>query len=105
TPLLKNSIDWITRVRERGEDGRAVFKNRIFALGSASTGRFGGIRSLMTLRQVLELGCGALVLPEQVSIVRADEGFDDRDNLKDADLADQLRKLAQALVDMARQLT
>jgi NAD(P)H-dependent FMN reductase len=105
TPLVKNSIDWITRVRERdGADGYAVFKNRVFALGSASTGRFGGMRSLLMLRQVLEVGCGALVIPEQVSIVHADEAFDERDNLKDARLADQLREVAQALVEMARQL-
>jgi NAD(P)H-dependent FMN reductase len=104
TPLLKNTIDWITRVRERGGAGRAAFKNRIFALGSASTGRFGGMRSLMTLRQVLEIGCGALVIPEQISIVHAGEAFDERDNLKDARLADQLRDVARALVEMARQV-
>src|SRR5436305_13593435 len=33
TPLLKNTIDWISRVRERGEPPLAVFKQRIFALG------------------------------------------------------------------------
>ncbi len=104
TPLLKNTIDWITRVRERGGAGRAAFKNRIFALGSASTGRFGGMRSLMTLRQVLEIGCGALVIPEQISMVHAGEAFDERDNLKDARLADQLRDVARALVEMARQV-
>jgi chromate reductase, NAD(P)H dehydrogenase (quinone) len=104
TPLVKNSIDWITRVRERDTSGRGVFKNRVFALGSASTEHFGGMRSLLTLRQVLEVGCGALVIPEQVSIVHADEAFDERDNLKDARLADQLREVAQALVEMARQL-
>ena len=36
TPLLKNTIDWISRVRERGEPPLAVFKNRAFALGGAS---------------------------------------------------------------------
>ena len=36
TPLLKNSIDWISRVREHGEPYYAAFKGRVFALGSAS---------------------------------------------------------------------
>ena len=36
TPLLKNTIDWISRVRERDEPPLAVFKNRVFALGGAS---------------------------------------------------------------------
>ena len=84
TPLLKNAIDWISRVRERGEPPLAAFKNRVFALGAASPGPSGGMRSLMALRQVLELGCGALVIPEQVDRARArPTAFDDMDNLKD----------------------
>ena len=51
-PLVKNAIDWISRVRERGEAPLAVFKRRAFALGSASPGGFGGMRSLLALRQV-----------------------------------------------------
>src|SRR6185312_11351871 len=58
--LVKNAIDWVSRVRERGEPPYAAFKGRIFALGAASPGPFGGLRSLMALRQILELGCGAL---------------------------------------------
>ena len=38
----------------------------MFALGAASSGSGGGMRSLMALRQILELGCGALVIPEQI---------------------------------------
>ena len=37
----------------------------------------------MALRQVLELGCGAMVIPEQIAIRDADHAFDDKDNLKD----------------------
>ena len=37
----------------------------------------------MALRQILELGCGALVMPEQLTVGRAAEAFDDMDNLKD----------------------
>ena len=63
TPLLKNAIDWVSRVRERGEPNYAAFKGRVFAIGAASPGSAGGLRSLMALRQILELGCGALVHP------------------------------------------
>ncbi len=62
---MKNTIDWISRVRERDETPLAVFKNRAFALGGASDGAYGALRSLMALRQVLELGCGALVIPSR----------------------------------------
>jgi NAD(P)H-dependent FMN reductase len=101
TPLLKNAIDWISRVRERGEPSYAAFKGRVFALGSATSGGGGGVRSLMALRQILELGCGALVIPEQVSVARAELAFDDNDNLKDEALAGTLRTAMRRLVELA----
>jgi chromate reductase, NAD(P)H dehydrogenase (quinone) len=101
TPLLKNAIDWVSRVRERGEPTYAAFKGRVFALGSATSGGGGGIRSLMALRQILELGCGALVIPEQVSVPRAELAFDDMDNLKDEALAAVLKTSLRRLIELA----
>jgi NAD(P)H-dependent FMN reductase len=83
TPLLKNAIDWISVVRERDEPQLYTFQNRAFALGAASPGRSGGMQSLITLRQVLAIGCRALVVPEQVTIPNAGEAFDASDELKD----------------------
>ena len=105
TPLLKNTIDWISRVRERGEPPLAVFKDRAFALGGASDSPYGALRSLMALRQVLELGCGALVLPEQITVFRASEAFDEMDNLKEERAAASLKRVVQRLADTARELT
>ena len=104
TPLLKNTIDWISRVRERGEPPLAVFKNRVFAIGGASDSPYGAMRSLMALRQVLELGCGALVLPEQITVFRASEAFDEMDDLKEERAAATLKRVAQRLVDAAREM-
>ena len=103
TPLLKNTIDWISRVREGREQPLAAYRNRVFALGAASNGAYGGMRSLMAIRQVLELGCGALVIPEQVAVMRASEAFDEMDNLKDERSTRALKTVAQRLIDMARQ--
>jgi chromate reductase len=102
TPLLKNAIDWVSRVRERGDPTYAAFKGRVFAISSASPGRAGGLRSLMALRQILELGCGALVIPEQVAIPQADNAFDDMDNIIDLAIANLFRAQLARLVDMAR---
>ena len=104
TPLLKNAIDWVSRVRERGEPPLAIFKNRVFALGGASDGVHGALRSLMALRQVLELGCGALVLPEQISIFGVSEAFDEMDNLKDEAAASLLKQVTQRLIETAREM-
>ncbi|HEY4980994.1 MAG TPA: NAD(P)H-dependent oxidoreductase [Pseudolabrys sp.] len=102
TPLLKNAIDWVSRVRERGDPTYAAFKGRVFAISSASPGRAGGLRALMALRQILELGCGALVIPEQVAIPQADHAFDDMDNIIDTGTANLFRAQLARLVDMAR---
>jgi chromate reductase, NAD(P)H dehydrogenase (quinone) len=101
TPLLKNAIDWVSRVRDGPEPAYAAFKGRVFAIGSASAGSGGGLRSLIALRQILELGCGALVIPEQIAVPRAAEAFDDMDNLKDETLATALKTLARRLVALA----
>jgi NAD(P)H-dependent FMN reductase len=105
TPLLKNAIDWVSRVREKGDPTYAAFKNRVFAIASASPGRAGGLRSLIALRQILELGCGALVVPEQVAIPDAERAFDDMDNLHETGLANLLRAELARLVEMARLMT
>jgi len=102
TPLLKNTIDWISVVRERDEAPLAVYQNRAFALGAASPGRSGGMQSLITLRQVLAIGCRAFVVPEQVTIPNAAEAFGDMDELKDIRAATQLKLVVRKLVDYAR---
>ena len=104
TPLLKNTIDWISRVRGRGEPPLAVFKNRAFALGGASDSAYGALRSLMALRQVLELGCGALVLPEQITVFHASEAFDEMDNLKEERAQATLKRVVQRLAVAAREM-
>jgi len=102
SPILKNAIDWVSRVREKGDPTYAAYKNRVFAISAASPGRAGGLRSLIALRQILELGCGALVIPEQVSIPMVDQAFDDMDNIIDTGTANLLRAQLARLVDMAR---
>jgi NAD(P)H-dependent FMN reductase len=103
-PGLKNAIDWVSQVRERGDPAYAAFRNRIFSLGAASPEPHGGVRGLMALRQILELGCGAMVLPEQIAIPQADQAFDELDNLSQATLANQLRAQLARLVDVARMM-
>jgi chromate reductase len=104
TPLIKNTIDWISVVRERGEPPLAAYQNRVFALGGASPRRSGASHSLLALRQVLAVGCGALVLAEQVTVPNAEHAFDDMDELTDAGAANQLKVVVRKLVDTARLL-
>jgi len=104
TPLIKNTIDWVSAVRERGEAPLAAYQNRVFALGGASPGRSGATHSLLALRQVLAVGCRALVIAEQVTVPNAEQAFDDMDQLKDARAAGQLKLVIRKLVDTAKLL-
>jgi len=102
TPLLKNALDWVSRVREGAEPPLAAYKNRVFAIGGASPGPFGGMRSHMALRQVLEIGCGALVIPDYITVREAASAFDDKDALHDERSAKQLKNMMERLVDAAK---
>ena len=101
TPLIKNTIDWVSAVRERGEALLAAYQNRVFALGGASPGRSGATHSLLALRQVLAVGCRALVIAEQVTVPNAEQAFDEMGELKDARAAGQLKLVVRKLVDTA----
>jgi chromate reductase len=99
TPLLKNTIDWVSRVK----DGSKPF-SKVFALGGASPGGFGGYRSMTQLRQCLEHGLDALVIPEMVSIRAANEAFGEDGALKDEKLVKTLERCIKALIYRAAAL-
>ena len=104
TPLLKNTLDWVTRVRAKGETGLEVFKSRVFAISGASPGYYGGIRSLLNLRQILAVGIGALVIPEQIALPRAMDAFEADGSLKDRNQQEMLKGVVEALAIAARKL-
>ena len=104
TPLLKNVLDWVSRVRVEGEAPLQVYKTRVFMLASASPGGFGGIRGLIPLRQTLSLGLGALVLPDQFSVTNAGSSFDDDGKLTDIAQLERLKDLVQKLSRAAKAL-
>src|SRR3979411_3480454 len=43
-PLLKNAIDWVSRVQDAHETRGQVFRERAFASAAGSPGRLGGTR-------------------------------------------------------------
>lgn len=102
TPLLKNALDWVSRIKDEEAIAVPVYKTRVFALGSASPGAFGGIRSLAAIRSVLELGLGALVLPDQIAVPKAHEAFDEHGHLKDKAAQEKFKAIIQRLAHAAK---
>lgn len=103
-PLLKNTLDWISRIRREGEEPLGVFKTRVFAIGAASPGGTGGMRGLFAVRHVLVHGLGALVLPDQFYVPRAGDAFDDQGHLNDRQAQERFKALIQKLARAAHVL-
>jgi NAD(P)H-dependent FMN reductase len=101
-PLLKNTIDWVTRVRAKGETGLEVYKTRVFAVSGASPGYYGAMRSLLTLRQILEVGVGATVIPQQLALPRAGDAFEEDGSLKDKVQQNLLKDVVEKLAIAAK---
>jgi NAD(P)H-dependent FMN reductase len=102
TPLLKNTIDWVPRVRAKGETGLEVYKMRVFAISGASPGYYGAMRSLLTLRQILAVGVGATVIPQQLALPRANDAFEEDGSLKDKAQQNMLKDVVEKLAIAAK---
>jgi chromate reductase, NAD(P)H dehydrogenase (quinone) len=97
TPLLKNTLDWVTRVRAKGETGLEIYKTRVFAISGASPGYYGAMRSLLHFRQILEVGIGATVIPQQLALPRAADAFEEDGSLRDKAQQNMLKGVVEAL--------
>ena len=102
-PLVKNTIDWVSRVQDAHETRGEVFRGRAFAIASAAEGRLGGARSLAALRLILS-ACGATVVPNQLALSFAGEAYDDMDRLKHPADIEALGALVRQLIDVSQRL-
>jgi chromate reductase, NAD(P)H dehydrogenase (quinone) len=101
--LVKNTIDWITRVQDAHETRGQVFRDRAFAIAAASGNRLGGTRALAALRLILS-ACHATVIPNQLALSFADEAYDDRDRLKHPADVEALKALTRQLIDVSQRM-
>lgn len=102
-PLLKNAIDWVSRVQEPHEARGQVFRACPFAIAAASNGRLGGTRCLAALRLVLS-ACRATVIPNQLALSFADDAYDETDRLRHSSDSEALAAMVRQLVDVAQQM-
>jgi chromate reductase, NAD(P)H dehydrogenase (quinone) len=101
--LLKNAIDWVSRVQDPHEARGEVFRNRAFAIAAASGGRLGGSRALMALRLILS-ACQAHVIPNQLSLPFAHEAYDDMDRLKQPADIEAQKALVRQLIEISQHM-
>ncbi len=94
SPLLKNTIDWMSRPSEKDEPPLAPFKGKVAALVAASPGGFGGLRGLVPLRMLLG-NIGVHVIPSQLAVPKAMDVFDNSGNIQD----NNIQKVLGGVVD------
>jgi len=102
-PLVKNTIDWVTRVQDAQETRGQVFRSRAFAIAAASESRLGGTRALAALRLILS-ACHATVIPNQLALSFAAEAYDDMDRLKHPADIEALNALVRQLIDVSQRM-
>jgi chromate reductase, NAD(P)H dehydrogenase (quinone) len=101
--LVKNTIDWISRVQDPHETRGQVFRERVFAIASASGNRLGGTRALAALRLILT-ACHASVVPNQLALSFADQAYDEMDHLKHPADIEALQALVRQLIDHSQRM-
>lgn len=99
SPLLKNSLDWISRSENKDEKPLSAFADKIACLAAASPGGLGGLRGLVPLRLWLS-NIQVHVIPQQLAISKAHEVF------KDSELKDEgQKKMLNSLIEQFIQTT
>jgi chromate reductase, NAD(P)H dehydrogenase (quinone) len=103
-PLLKNTIDWVSRVRK--DDSRPVrpLAGKVAGLCSSSNGHFAGIRCINHLRAVL-VRCQMEVVTPECSVPEGGNAFDDDGNFRDERLNGSMEHLCRTLIETSRMLS
>lgn len=99
-PLLKNAIDWISRVSGDGGTGITPYRDKLCAIATSSPGAMGGVSCLGHLRTIL-VRLGMQVISEQVAIGNAGSAFDKSGRLGSERHAALMSRTCTSLVEKA----
>lgn len=96
-PLLKNTLDWLSRKETADEAPLIAYQGKVAALCAASPGQYGGLRGLVPLRMMLG-NIGVHIVPQQLAVARANDAFDDQGKLKDEQQSKTLKSIVSNLI-------
>ncbi len=102
SPLLKNTLDWLSRSPEATPD-LSAFSAKTALIMAASPGPLGGLRGLRGVRELLT-NLGFTVLPNQMTVRSAFKEFDEDGEMLDAARAKQVEDLGAELAQIAARL-
>ncbi|MCW1912089.1 NAD(P)H-dependent oxidoreductase [Luteolibacter sp. GHJ8] len=104
TPLMKNTIDWVSRTETDDEPDLVAYRGKVAGLISASPGGFGGMRGLVHLRSILG-NIGVLVTAKQFCLASAYDKFDQHGALKNEKDLQGVRAVVTELLKVAGAVT
>ncbi|MBX3577767.1 MAG: NAD(P)H-dependent oxidoreductase [Rhizobiaceae bacterium] len=99
-PLVKNTIDWVSRVKKDRGKPLHPFPEKLVAICSSSDGHFAGIRSANHLRAVLS-HIGMEVISPQVSVPHGGEAFEEDGTFREERLRKGMTRLCRTLIEHA----
>jgi len=99
-PLLKNAIDWVSRVRKDNGQPIHPLPGKVVGICSSSDGHFAGIRSAAHLRAVLSHIQMEVIAP-QVSVPYGAEAFDENGEFVAERLRKGMARACAALIEAA----
>lgn len=99
-PLLKNAIDWISRVSSDNGLPVSPYRDKLCAIAASSPGGMGGISSLGHLRDIL-VRLGMQVISEQVAIGSAGSAYDSMGRLSNERQRDLHKNACLSLIEKA----
>lgn len=103
-PLLKNTLDWVSRVRRDAGRSLKPFEGKVAALCSSSNDDFAGARGLYHLRAVL-MACGVEVITPQCSVAQAGVAFDENGQFRDERLRQSMQGVCGTLIERTMMLS
>jgi NAD(P)H-dependent FMN reductase len=102
TPLLKNTIDWLSRPQE-GEPRLGAFAGKVVGVMGTSPGALGAMRVLRHVREIMgNIGC--LVIPQQVGVPNGSQVFGPDGNIIDEATNIRLEEMVKAMVKTTRSI-
>ena len=100
-PLVKNTIDWVSRVHSDNGKPLKPYPGKVAAICSSSDGHFAGIRSANHLRAVLA-HIGMEIIAPQVSVPYGAEAFDADGDFREDRLRKGMTRLCSTLIEHAK---
>lgn len=97
TPLLKNTLDWVSRSASKDEKPLSAYTKKKAALVATSPGALGGLRGLVTVRSILG-NIGVWVSPTQLAIPKGHEVIVNG-QIKDDQTTQSIQRLINDLID------